>query len=108
VEETHFAMTEVSEFRSIFLERTRGDPMMSLNHFKELMSPVCPMGDKNSHAISGMWREACGDVTKMCDFPDFLILMRRMLDMNFANMNNRLHQVQRSKTVRKTRSIPLK
>ena len=23
--------------------------------YKELMSAVCPMGDKNSHAISAMW-----------------------------------------------------
>jgi len=97
VEDTHFSTAEVSEFRLIFLEVTQGEPKMSLQDFKELMSPVCPMGDRNSHAISGLWLEICGDVTKMFDFPDFLQMMRRLLDMNFANMNQRL---QRSRKTR--------
>jgi len=83
IEDTYFNTNEVSEFRSIFLARTKGQPRMSLSDFKELVSPVCPMGDKNSHEISGMWRETCGEVTKLCDFPDFLLLMRKMMDKDF-------------------------
>jgi len=93
IEETRFSSSEVSEFRSIFLEVTQNEPRMSLGEFKEMMSPVCPMGDKNSHAISAMWMEICDGSSKLFDFPDFLIMMRRLLDMNFANMNERLGRV---------------
>eukprot|EP00435_Cladocopium_sp_Y103_P042437 s3152_g11.t1 len=37
--------------------------------------------------------EICDSVSKMFDFPDFLLMMRRLLDMNFANMNQRLGRV---------------
>eukprot|EP00434_Breviolum_minutum_P006936 symbB.v1.2.006122.t1/scaffold364.1/size219240/19 len=102
--ETRFSSSEVSEFRSIFLEVTQNEPRMSLSDFKEMMSPVCPMGDKNSHAISAMWMEICDGSSKLFDFPDFLVMMRRLLDMNFANMNERLGRV----SVRKVAVSPAK
>lgn len=98
IDETRFTSNEVSEFRNIFLAVTKGEPRMNLADFKEMMSPVCPMGDKNSHAISAMWMEICDSVSKMFDFPDFLLMMRRLLDMNFANMNQRLGRVSQRKT----------
>lgn len=98
IEETRFTSNEVSEFRNIFLAVTKGESRMNLADFKEMMSPVCPMGDKNSHAISAMWMEICDSVSKMFDFPDFLLMMRRLLDMNFANMNQRLGRVSQRKT----------
>eukprot|EP00913_Durusdinium_trenchii_P012094 g11359.t1 len=39
-----------------------------------------------------MWFEICDSTSKMFDFPDFLLMMRRLLDINFANMNQRLHR----------------
>jgi len=98
IDETRFTSNEVSEFRNIFLAVTKGEPRMNLADFKEMMSPVCPMGDKNSHAISAMWMEICDSGPKMFDFPDFLLIMRRLLDMNFANMNQRLGRVSQRKT----------
>lgn len=98
IDETRFTSNEVSEFRNIFLAVTKGEPRMNLADFKEMMSPVCPMGDKNSHAISAMWMEICDSGSKMFDFPDFLLIMRRLLDMNFANMNQRLGRVSQRKT----------
>ena len=30
---------------------------------------------------------------RMCDFPDYLLLLRRLIDMNFADMNDRLRKL---------------
>merc|ERR1712187_867746 len=58
VEETQFTPHEVHEFRQLFLSMDDDDNgELSLNEFKQMITVICPMGDKNSSALNNIFYE---------------------------------------------------
>eukprot|EP00440_Ansanella_granifera_P051785 gb/GFBE01056144.1/.p1 GENE.gb/GFBE01056144.1/~~gb/GFBE01056144.1/.p1 ORF type:complete len:1182 (+),score=250.71 gb/GFBE01056144.1/:1-3546(+) len=95
VMETGFSMQEVSDFREVFLDRTGGKAGIPFQVFKDLISPVCPMGAKNSQDILNLWNDIIPAVRNEiadADFPDFLAVMRRVLDTDFGDVHERSKQ----------------
>jgi Ca2+-binding EF-hand superfamily protein len=104
VTETGFNHDEVKRFHELFVmcDWDR-DGEMSEVEVRKMMEKVCPLGDKNLaelHKIFVSVREhvaadqALGQKlegrTDAVDFPEFLLLMRKLLDNNFANIQGRL------------------
>lgn len=92
ISETKFTGQEVCEFRNIFLAKSKGMPTISLQAFKDILEPICPMGDRNSTLIMRMFAEMAEGESKetgTLDFPDFLQMLRRMIDVDFAGLHER-------------------
>mmetsp|Transcript_15825 Transcript_15825/g.37287 ORF Transcript_15825/g.37287 Transcript_15825/m.37287 type:complete len:1068 (+) Transcript_15825:39-3242(+) len=102
VVDTKFSQPEVAEFRELFLTATAAngedasdDKELGFEEIKKLLSVIVPMGTKNVVELKQSFDEtakmqmgAPGDAEKL-DFPEFLWLMRALLDKNFANMGDR-------------------
>jgi len=106
VEETGFSPPEVEGFRELFLGRDDGDQTsdarsvgMTFNDVKLLINAVVPLGDRSLNelhehfsAVHNSERIEHGDTSShidgMLDFPDFLILMKRLTDLNFGRIND--------------------
>lgn len=99
--QTLFTQTEVEEFRTLFLraERTEEEAadggrrrQLSLARFREMIGTICPLGESHVAELMAVLRETLGlceghvGLEAGMDFPEFLLLMRRLLDDNFANI----------------------
>lgn len=91
--ETHFLSQEVDEFRKIFLEITEGLAALSFKGLKDMISALCPMGERNSSELlelfSAVVPEKGPDQPRLADFADFLVMMRTVLDKNFGGIIER-------------------
>lgn len=92
IEETQFSPTEVYEFRELLLA-VRGEAKeIGFDEVKGLLGAIVPMGAKNLSELQRKFKEVAGRQSgvegseDMLDFPEFLWLMRELLDINFANM----------------------
>jgi len=89
VEQSGFTPMEVKEFREIFLTHdTRNTDYILFKDIKAIMSRVVPMGDKFKSQLKDLCHEVLelrGDSMEF-DFPAFLQLMRRVLDIDFGEM----------------------
>lgn len=101
-----FAPQEVHDFREIFLSYVGTDKVLSLGEFADMFGNICPLGQKNSTILNGMWKQALhvyrspvemkkfdeldsDNVKWNVDFPEFLWLMKRLLESNFGNVLQR-------------------
>jgi len=87
IRETGFAPEEVQGFRELFM----GDVerlLLSFDDLKEMMSGVVPLGHKNSLELEAVFKPIASqtDAGQSADFSDFLHIMRRLLDTNFAGL----------------------
>merc|ERR1712080_765176 len=91
VEDTGFTVHEVEEFRELFLASGDGNSL-SFQDLRKMLCTICPLGDKNATELNGHLRKitqrrnkagGVEDISDM-DFPEFLWLMHRLLDTNFA------------------------
>merc|ERR1712167_67953 len=84
-----FSSTEVKAFREIFIYvDDNSNDSLSFEQVKEMVSRVIPLGDKLTGRLKTMWsRKASEDSdTDRIDFPEFLMLMKRLLDVNFGGI----------------------
>eukprot|EP00929_Paragymnodinium_shiwhaense_P087784 TRINITY_DN4791_c0_g1_i1.p1 TRINITY_DN4791_c0_g1~~TRINITY_DN4791_c0_g1_i1.p1 ORF type:complete len:1217 (+),score=383.09 TRINITY_DN4791_c0_g1_i1:164-3814(+) len=105
LEETGFAPPEVADFRELFLlaARTKSG-RVTLEELKGLVAGICPLGEKNTQEFTSLVREitvrtfgSVLDAAKTtdvsirdeADFPEFLMIMKKLLDVNFANIQER-------------------
>jgi len=88
-----FDASEVDDFRSLFMGGTGqiGDQLITFSEIQELLGKVVPLGHRNVQALKEELLVATS--TKQgrksddsADFPEFLALMRRLLDSNFAGI----------------------
>jgi Ca2+-binding EF-hand superfamily protein len=87
IKETVFSQTEVVEFRELFLScHTTPDGRLPLEEVRRMIKTICPLGEKNSRELSDVFRSISGGTADI-DFPEYLWLMRKLLDMNFGNLN---------------------
>jgi calmodulin len=86
---TGFSQLEVKEFRDLFLEK--GDrEKMALPQLLEMLAPLVPMGQKNSIALAEIFSEVVqrnGKSEEAAEFSDFLLIFRRMIDLDTGNIN---------------------
>jgi len=102
VSETGFNPTEVQGFRELFLlTDVDHDGELSESEVRHMIQKVCPLGDRNGTELHRLFVSVREQVTKeqgqklegskdSVDFPEFLLLMRTLLDQNFANIQARL------------------
>lgn len=92
ITKTGFDKNEVNEFRTLFLGDSQpgaDHTHVSLAHVKELLGKVVPLGHKRSLALERQltsMKGVSGQGEDSVDFPQFLLLMRRLLDDNFAGI----------------------
>jgi len=96
VVDTLFSTTEVQEFRELFLatdDSNNGE--LSLPEFKRMIGSICPLGDKISAELTVLFRgitckqKGVEGHRDQADFPEFLWLMRKLLDINFASIREK-------------------
>merc|ERR1740121_2835054 len=99
MEATGFSKAEVAEFRRFFIafdEDQNG--YMSLEEAMAMMKDICPFGAKNAAEFTKIFDEVVQDGAGKnpghATFPDFLFLMRRLLDVNFAQILDRTKSAQ--------------
>jgi len=105
---TRFSAQEVNDFREFFLNYANGNggenhmlhkktiaeascrvTRHSLEDVKALLRSIIPLGDKLASEL-GVRFEKATHGTQLADFAQFLILMRDLIDTNFANIKERL------------------
>jgi len=100
-EDTGFSAGEVQGFRHIFVEQAAGGRELDCDGVKSIMEGICPMGAYNSDKLMLMFRQ-CVRTQKQAgfqsnssfepvalDFPDFLRLMKQVIDTNFGNVREK-------------------
>merc|ERR1712003_513757 len=97
VEETHFSPHEVHEFRQLFLSYDEDcNRELSLSEFKQMITVICPMGEKNSSAITAKFKEissmqwGVNGSHEELDFPEFLWFLKHLFDINFGGIQERV------------------
>lgn len=96
VDLTGFSSHEVYEFRKLFLDcDLNNDEELSLAEFKGMIAKICPMGDRNSTALTTLFytttqrQEKVEGRRECADFPEFLLLLAQLLDTNFGSIKER-------------------
>lgn len=88
---TGFTPTEVAEFRELYLGEGERD-QVDFSELTEILKSVIPLGDKNTKTLAGLYDEIVavrvGEPQKRMNFAEYLLLLRRMLDVNFAGIAN--------------------
>jgi Ca2+-binding EF-hand superfamily protein len=90
--ETGFMGNEVSDLRELFVAscKTKANAgIITLDEMTELLSAFCPMGDKNKIELKDTFHEITQSKADIADFPHFLLLMRTLMDDNFAQIQER-------------------
>eukprot|EP00927_Polykrikos_kofoidii_P034875 TRINITY_DN29495_c0_g1_i1.p1 TRINITY_DN29495_c0_g1~~TRINITY_DN29495_c0_g1_i1.p1 ORF type:complete len:972 (-),score=228.38 TRINITY_DN29495_c0_g1_i1:82-2769(-) len=95
VKAARFGFQEVAELRELFVGGEDERTSISLLEVRELLAPVVPMGHHNAAALSEAFAEVLAERSEAkqqrrdeADFPEFLSLIRRLLDANVANIND--------------------
>eukprot|EP00930_Biecheleria_cincta_P069678 TRINITY_DN57389_c0_g1_i1.p1 TRINITY_DN57389_c0_g1~~TRINITY_DN57389_c0_g1_i1.p1 ORF type:complete len:1135 (-),score=281.36 TRINITY_DN57389_c0_g1_i1:70-3474(-) len=93
---TGFSPTEVQEFRDLFLDTDDGIGLITFEDFRGMIHMITPMGDNLSTELQKMFLEFTKkkidprhDAQPQADFPEFLLLMKHLMDVNFANLSEK-------------------
>eukprot|EP00746_Dinoflagellata_sp_MGD_P003861 gnl/MRDRNA2_/MRDRNA2_107481_c0_seq1.p1 gnl/MRDRNA2_/MRDRNA2_107481_c0~~gnl/MRDRNA2_/MRDRNA2_107481_c0_seq1.p1 ORF type:complete len:960 (+),score=200.42 gnl/MRDRNA2_/MRDRNA2_107481_c0_seq1:57-2882(+) len=95
VEKTGFKPEEVAEFRNVFKSADM-DCNQYLSNFeiRHLLSRIVgSFSETSGKELVGIFREFSGDGARQLDFSDFLLLMKRLMDMNFADINTKAAEI---------------
>jgi hypothetical protein len=138
--DTGFELHEVQGFRDVFTKTSNGSRELHFNGIKDIMMRVCPMGSKQTedflvicidtvkgakhgeatghhhhHSHHGPRRISLSDIEDkdlFFDFPDFLRLMKQVIDSNFASVQERFglgpHAVHHQSAIRSRKSLALR
>jgi len=105
IEDTQFSPSEVLEFRELMLA-VRGVSMeIGFEEVQMLLGAIVPMGAKNIKELRVKYDDVAARQSgvegsaELLDFPEFLWLMRELLDMNFANMAQRVEEMTPQKSI---------
>jgi len=97
IDESGLTQQEVNDYREIFLENSETyGTRITLEETLIIFSRVCPLGDKNANDLATMFHNITGRNLKSnaeprdeADFADFLLLIKQMLNLNFAGIQDR-------------------
>eukprot|EP00438_Fugacium_kawagutii_P001775 Skav227152 [mRNA] locus=scaffold133:759709:765021:- [translate_table: standard] len=95
IEITGFSSAEVDEFRGLFMEHSTDSGLpgnyrssITFRELKSLLHNVIPLGDGNIQGLKMHVRMVRRPGDDSVNFVEFLHLMRRLLDLNFAGIAN--------------------
>jgi len=96
IKTTGFSSSEVQEFRDLFLESDEGFGVVSFEACRAMIHAITPLGDNLTHQLQGIFRgltrqkvqHGRGSADEV-DFPEFLQLMKQLLDTNFAKLKEK-------------------
>ncbi|CAJ1387692.1 unnamed protein product [Effrenium voratum] len=86
IKDCGFSHAEVADFRELFLNSLEDSPDLSFDDFRQMIHGITPLGDVLTAQLREIFLAQC---KKEADFPDFLLLMKRLLDSDFANIKER-------------------
>jgi len=94
VRETRFEHEEIEGFRDVFLnaalpadgERKQFLTELSFNDLAKMLADICPLGAENRGLLFNIYEDVVDSRSQGADFPEFLRIMRRLLDDDFANV----------------------
>jgi len=96
-EESGFRTEEVQDFREMFLACDEaGVHELMLSDIKKMLANICVIGDKQLAELAGHFREVSKrwgkseDHRDRIDFPEFLLLMKKLIEVNFANIKSQI------------------
>jgi Ca2+-binding EF-hand superfamily protein len=101
VAETKFTPSQVQDFRELFTKAAGNTQEVSFEALMDLLSCIVPMGTRNCEELWDMFLEVASCQTgtgdgcvhfgseEMLDFPEFLWLMRELLNKDFAGITER-------------------
>lgn len=93
ISQSDFDAREIEVFRELFCAACFVDgSRISMIELKNLIAPICPLGDRNAEQFRTVLSSITGREERensLIDFPDFIMLMRRLLDSNFAGIIER-------------------
>ncbi|CAK0886637.1 unnamed protein product [Prorocentrum cordatum] len=90
-----FTPGEVREFRRIFVESDIGyQDLLDYLAVQGILERICTMGDRLKQEFRSAWLEVMatkyGRCSDVIDFPEFLKLMRKLIDVDFAGIKCRM------------------
>eukprot|EP00927_Polykrikos_kofoidii_P040789 TRINITY_DN34802_c0_g1_i1.p1 TRINITY_DN34802_c0_g1~~TRINITY_DN34802_c0_g1_i1.p1 ORF type:complete len:1142 (+),score=178.73 TRINITY_DN34802_c0_g1_i1:140-3565(+) len=88
--DTGFSKQEVLEFRELFrtMAQTQSGVIV-LDELMEIIGSICPLGDKNVTEFLKIFQSITGPGRMEADFAEFILLMRKLLILNFAGIQQR-------------------
>jgi len=95
ISETGFTPQEVNDFRELFLACDDGTGELTLQNVTKMVNQITPLGDKYKAELATMFRSVTGRQLRVegqkdeADFPEFLWLMKQLLERNFANIQEK-------------------
>jgi len=99
IKKTGFDTHEVQAFREIFMNQLEtigmGAKELPFGEVRAIMQGLCPMGAKQTEEFLAMFRntlKVSPDATEeqlTADFPDFLRVMKEVIDTNFAQVRKK-------------------
>jgi len=90
IEQTGFEQREVAEFRELFVGEEGSRNCLGYDELLDMLRRVVPLGDRNARKLAAIFEEMFyprGSEHK-ADFSEFLLIMRRLLDINFAGISD--------------------
>jgi len=88
VKDSGFSNQEVAEFRELFLNSLGDSHDLAFEEFREMIHRITPLGDALTAELEEIFCEVCNKQPE-ADFPDFLLLLKRLLDCNFARIKEK-------------------
>jgi len=88
VRKTGFSSSEVAEFRELFLASDDESGKLCFDEFRWMIHNITPLGDQLTQELNRMFWEFTGKAGE-ADFPEYLLIMKHLMDMNFANLHEK-------------------
>jgi len=97
VQDTKFNVRDVEEFRELYVSAgPAANDQLSAHAFQALLSKVCPLGDKNRQELASICKRVTGRPfhghhasRATLDFPEFLRILKALLDADFTQIHER-------------------
>jgi Ca2+-binding EF-hand superfamily protein len=118
MEKSGFAPSEVESFRELFLgtehEHMKHSKGMTFEDMKTLINNIVPLGDKMCGELASHFQDieksrrnsdAIGSQDGILDFPDFLMLMKKLTDINFGKLHDRVDARQPTSSERQSEDL---
>ncbi|CAE7503199.1 unnamed protein product [Symbiodinium natans] len=119
VQATAFSGSEVAQFRDLFILAANASHESSLpaelsfDQFRNMIHDITPLGDALTADLKDIFakftRRISGEVRSKrsfedADFPEFLLMMKHLLDINFANIKEKTHKPVKAPPAKAARS----
>jgi len=100
IKSTGFSQAEVLDFRELFLQADEGYGVLSFEAVRAMIHSITPLGDNLGFQLQSVFafvtrkkvQSGIGS-GEAVDFSEFLMLMKQLLDMNFARLKEKTSQV---------------